>query len=147
MANLTQPVPQQAVQPFEGIERALANVVIDQAMAIRYAVLAVAYGGHALIEDVPGVGKTTLARALAQVLGLEFRRVQGTPDRLPAEITGSSVWDSRVSEFRFVPGPIFGQCVLFDELNRAPAKTQAALLEAMEEGQGPVDGVAHSLPR
>ncbi len=100
MANLTQPVPQQAVQPFEGIERALAN-----------------------------------------------RRVQGTPDRLPAEITGSSVWDSRVSEFRFVPGPIFGQCVLFDELNRAPAKTQAALLEAMEEGQVTVDGVAHSLPR
>jgi MoxR-like ATPase len=110
-------------------------------------VLAVACGGHALIEDVPGVGKTTLARALAQVLGLEFRRVQGTPDRLPAEITGSSVWDSRVSEFRFVPGPIFGQCVLFDELNRAPAKTQAALLEAMEEGQVTVDGVAHLLPR
>jgi MoxR-like ATPase len=138
---------QQVAQLFESIERALSSVVVDQARAIRHTLLAVACGGHVLIEDVPGVGKTTLARALAQVLGLEFRRVQGTPDRLPAEITGSSVWDARQNEFRFMAGPIFGQFVLFDELNRAPAKTQAALLEAMEEGQVTVDGVAHPLPR
>ncbi len=137
----------QAKRLLETIEEALASVVIDQATAIRQTLLAVICGGHVLIEDVPGVGKTTLARALAQVLGLEFRRVQGTPDRLPAEITGSSVWNAQQGEFRFVPGPIFGQCILFDELNRAPAKTQAALLEAMEEGQITADGVAHQLPR
>jgi MoxR-like ATPase len=129
------------------IEKTLANVVIDQEVAIRQTLLAIACGGHVLIEDVPGVGKTTLARAMAQMLGLEFSRVQGTPDRLPAEITGSSVWDARTGEFKFVRGPIFGQCILFDELNRAPAKTQAALLEAMEEGQVTVDGIAHALPR
>lgn len=138
---------QQVAQVVQAIERTLSEVVIDQQEAIRHTMLAVACGGHVLIEDVPGVGKTTLARALAQVLGLEFRRVQGTPDRLPAEIVGSSVWDAQMSQFRFVPGPIFGQCVLFDELNRAPAKTQAALLEAMEEGQVTVDGIAHRLPR
>lgn len=138
---------QQVAQTVTAIERSLAEVVIDQSQATRHALLAVACGGHVLIEDVPGVGKTTLARSLAQILGMDFRRVQGTPDRLPAEITGSSVWDAQAGQFRFVPGPIFGQCVLFDELNRAPAKTQAALLEAMEEGQVTVDGIAHRLPR
>jgi MoxR-like ATPase len=145
--SISQQEVQQTAQLAQAIEQALAAVVIDQQPAIRQTLLAVACGGHVLFEDVPGVGKTTLARALAQVLGLEFRRVQGTPDRLPAEITGTSVWDARTGEFRFVPGPIFGQFVLFDELNRAPAKTQAALLEAMEEGQVTVDGVAHRLPR
>lgn len=129
------------------IETALAPVIIDQEEAIRQTLLAVACGGHVLIEDVPGVGKTTLARAIAQVLGLEFRRIQGTPDRLPAEITGTSIWDSQTSTFRFVHGPIFGQFVLFDELNRTPAKTQAALLEAMEEGQVTNEGIAYPLPR
>jgi MoxR-like ATPase len=138
---------QQAKRVLEAIEKTLSSVVIDQAKAIRHTLLAVVCGGHVLIEDVPGVGKTTLARTMAQVLGLEFRRVQGTPDRLPAEITGSSVWNAQAGEFRFVPGPIFGQCILFDELNRAPAKTQAALLEAMEEGQITADGIAHQLPR
>jgi len=129
------------------VEQKLGGVVIDQPQAIRQLLVAVMCGGHALIEDVPGVGKTTLARALAQALGLEFRRVQGTPDRLPAEIVGSSIWNAQSAEFRFVPGPIFGQFVLFDELNRAPAKTQAALLEAMEEGQVTVDGTGYQLPR
>lgn len=138
---------QQVVQTVQAIERTLSEVLIDHELSIRHTVLAVLCGGHALIEDVPGVGKTTLARAMAQVLGLAFRRVQGTPDRLPAEITGSSVWEANGGRFTFVPGPIFGQFVLFDELNRAPAKTQAALLEAMEEGQVTVDGVAHHLPR
>lgn len=138
---------QQVAQLAQTIEHTLGTIIVDQEQAIRHTMLAVACGGHVLIEDVPGVGKTTLARALAQVLGLEFRRVQGTPDRLPAEIVGSSVWDAQNGNFRFVAGPIFGQCVLFDELNRAPAKTQAALLEAMEEGQVTVDGVGHRLPR
>ena len=138
---------QQVAQLIQTVERALSTVIIDQEQAIRHTMLAIACGGHVLIEDVPGVGKTTLARSLAQALGLEYRRVQGTPDRLPAEIVGSSVWDTQSGQFRFVPGPIFGQCVLFDELNRAPAKTQAALLEAMEEGQVTVDGIAHRLPR
>lgn len=138
---------QQAAQLVARIIERLDSVVVDQAQAVRLTMLAVACGGHVLFEDVPGVGKTTLVRALAQVLGLDFHRVQGTPDRLPAEIVGSSIWDNRESSFRFVAGPIFGQCVLFDELNRAPAKTQAALLEAMEEGQVTVDGVRHALPR
>lgn len=138
---------QQVAQLVTTVEQRLGQVVIDQHSALRYTLLAIACGGHVLIEDVPGVGKTTMARSLAQSLALDFRRVQGTPDRLPAEIIGSSVWDTRQNEFRFVPGPIFGQCVLFDELNRAPAKTQAALLEAMEEGQVTVDGVGHPLPR
>jgi MoxR-like ATPase len=138
---------QRVAQTIGAVSKALSSVVIDQGVAIRQTLLAIACGGHVLIEDVPGVGKTTLARALAQVLGLEFRRIQGTPDRLPAEITGTSIWDARTGEFRFVAGPIFGQCVLFDELNRAPAKTQAALLEAMEEGQVTIDGIAHRLPR
>ena len=138
---------QQVAQMVGAIEQTLQSVIVDQSTAIRHTLLAVACGGHVLLEDVPGVGKTTMARAMAQVLGLQFRRVQGTPDRLPAEITGSAVWDARTAEFRFVPGPIFGQCILFDELNRAPAKTQAALLEAMEEGQVTIEGVAHPLPR
>jgi MoxR-like ATPase len=132
---------------IETVVQALAQVVTVPDATLKHLLLAVVCGGHVLIEDVPGVGKTTLARALAQTLGLEFQRVQGTPDRLPAEITGVSVWDSQRSAFRFVEGPLFGQCVLFDELNRAPAKTQAALLEAMEEGQVTVDGRAHRLPR
>lgn len=144
---MPQAEPQHAAQLVAQIVQRLESIVVDQAQAVRLTLLAVACGGHVLFEDVPGVGKTTLVRSLAQVLGLDFHRVQGTPDRLPAEIVGSSMWDNRESTFRFVPGPIFGQCVLFDELNRAPAKTQAALLEAMEEGQVTVDGVAHPLPR
>lgn len=127
--------------------RNIGEVVEGHDGAIRMLLVAVLCGGHALCEDVPGVGKTRLAVALAQSLGLDFRRIQGTPDRLPAEITGSSVWNAQTTTFQFMPGPIFGQCVLFDELNRAPAKTQAALLEAMEEGQVTVDGVTHPLPR
>jgi MoxR-like ATPase len=123
------------------------TIVVDQQEAAWQIMLAVACGGHVLIQDVPGVGKTTMARAFAQSLGLQFHRIQGTPDRLPTEITGTSIWDTHTSQFRFVPGPIFGQFVLFDELNRAPSKTQSALLEAMEEGQVTIDGVAHELPR
>jgi len=102
--------------------------------------------GHVLLEDVPGTGKTLTARSLADALGLEFTRVQFTPDLLPADITGSHVYDARTESFDFNLGPVFANVVLADEINRAPPKTQAALLEAMEEGQVSVDGETHQLP-
>lgn len=137
---------EQVAQTIHELERVLGTVVVDQGVTIRQTLLAIACAGHILIEDVPGVGKTTLARALAEALGLTFARVQGTTDLLPAEITGVSIWDDRVRAFQFHPGPLMHQCVLFDELNRATPKTQSALLEAMQERQVTVDGVTHALP-
>jgi len=102
--------------------------------------------GHVLLEDVPGTGKTLTARSLANALGLDFTRVQFTPDLLPSDITGSHVYDAHTESFDFNPGPVFANVVLADEINRAPPKTQAALLEAMEEGQVSVDGETHRLP-
>ena len=102
--------------------------------------------GHVLLEDVPGTGKTLTARAFASALGLEFSRIQFTPDLLPTDVTGTNVFDEREGTFEFAPGPIFANVVLADEINRAPPKTQAALLEAMEEGQVTVDGETHQLP-
>ncbi len=102
--------------------------------------------GHVLLEDVPGTGKTLTARSMARALGLSFNRVQFTPDLLPADITGSYVYDEHDGEFEFSPGPVFANVVLADEINRAPPKTQAALLEAMGEGQVTVDGTTHALP-
>ncbi len=102
-------------------------------------------GGHVLVEDVPGVGKTLLAKSFARSLGLSFARVQGTPDLLPSDVTGSSVLDN--GNFRFLPGPVFNSVVLFDEINRATPRTQSALLEAMQEHQVSVDGVTHALPK
>jgi MoxR-like ATPase len=102
-------------------------------------------GGHVLVEDVPGVGKTLLAKSFAKSLGLSFARVQGTPDLLPSDVTGSSVLDA--GNFRFVPGPVFSNVVLFDEINRATPRTQSALLEAMQERQVSVDGTTHPLPK
>src|SRR5690606_7642640 len=103
--------------------------------------------GHLLIEDLPGVGKTTLATALARTLGLRLRRIQFTSDLLPADIVGSAVYDRERQQFTFHPGPVFSEVVLADEINRATPKTQSALLEAMEEGQVTVDGETHRLPR
>jgi MoxR-like ATPase len=102
-------------------------------------------GGHVLVEDVPGVGKTLLAKAFSRSLGLSFARVQGTPDLLPSDVTGSSVLDG--ADFRFIPGPLFNNVVLFDEINRATPRTQSALLEAMQERQVSVDGQTRALPR
>ena len=104
-------------------------------------------GGHLLVEDLPGLGKTTLARAMAATLGLQFQRMQFTSDLLPSDIIGVSIFDGTAREFRFHPGPVFTQMLLADEINRAPPRTQSALLEAMAEHQVTVDGVARALPR
>ena len=113
---------------------------------LRLVMVGIVTGSHVLIDDVPGVGKTTLVRTLASLLGLSFQRVQFTPDLMPTDITGTSVLDLRTNDFAFRPGPLFAQVVLADEINRATPKTQAALLEAMQEHQITVDGVSHLLP-
>ena len=113
---------------------------------LRLVMVGIVTGSHVLIDDVPGVGKTTLVRTLASLLGLSFQRVQFTPDLMPTDITGTSVLDMRTNDFAFRPGPLFAQVVLADEINRATPKTQAALLEAMQERQITVDGVSHPLP-
>jgi MoxR-like ATPase len=129
--------------------RLVANVelvVHGRRPAVELVVGAVLAGGHVLVEDVPGSGKTTLARAVARSLGGSFRRVQGTADLLPADITGSGVWEAERRAFTFVPGPVFANVVLVDELNRTPPRTQSAFLEAMDEGAVTVDGTRHPLP-
>lgn len=128
------------------IASAIELALLGQRRAIELAVCTYIAGGHLLIEDVPGVGKTTLARALARASGGEFRRIQFTSDMLPADITGVAVWNPSAGEFQFKAGPVFGNVILADEINRAPAKTQSALLEAMSERQISVDGAPRPLP-
>jgi MoxR-like ATPase len=123
----------------------LGRVVLGQEEAVRDAVAALIARGHVLLEGVPGTAKTLLVRALSQVLSLDFRRIQFTPDLMPSDITGVNLL-AGPGTFTFRPGPIFGDLVLGDEINRAPAKTQAALLEAMQERRVTVDGVSHALP-
>ena len=113
---------------------------------LKLVMVGIVTGSHVLIDDVPGVGKTTLVRMLAKLLGLSFQRIQFTPDLMPTDVTGTSVLDMRTNDFAFRPGPLFAQVVLADEINRATPKTQAALLEAMQEHQITVDGVSHPLP-
>jgi MoxR-like ATPase len=126
---------------------ALATIVLGKERQLRLAVACLLARGHLLIEDIPGVGKTTLALALARVFGLHFQRVQFTSDLLPADILGVSIYEPATSAFRFHPGPIFAQVVLADEINRASPKTQSALLEAMEERQVSSEGTTRALPR
>lgn len=125
----------------------MEKVIVGKRSAIELAVISLLCQGHLLIEDVPGVGKTVLARSLARSLGCAFSRIQFTPDMLPSDVTGVSVYNQVRAQFEFRPGPIMAQIVLADEINRATPKTQAALLEAMEERQITVDGVTHTLPR
>jgi len=137
------PIQSFARQVVENVER----VIVGKRPAIELLLVALLCDGHVLIEDVPGVGKTMLARALALSLGGSFRRLQCTPDLLPNDVTGVSVYNQKSGEFEFRPGPVFVNILLADELNRATPRTQSALLECMGEGQVTVDGVTHPLER
>ena len=123
------------------------QVIVGKRPAIEFILVALLCEGHVLLEDVPGSGKTMLARSIATSLGIDFKRIQCTPDLLPNDITGVSIFNQKSSEFEFRPGPIFVNILLADEINRATPRTQAALLEAMQEQQVTVDGVTHDLPR
>jgi len=129
------------------IQNNIARVIVGKSQVIELLLVALLTQGHALLEDVPGLGKTTLAKALAKSLGCSFQRLQFTPDLLPSDITGVSVFNQKTGEFEFRPGPILTQIVLADEINRAGPRTQSALLEAMEERQVTVDAVTRPLPR
>jgi MoxR-like ATPase len=130
-------------------DRVLANVervIVGKHSEVRFALVALLCRGHLLIEDVPGTGKTVLAKAIAKSLGCSFRRLQFTPDLLPSDVTGLSIYNQKTQEFEFRPGPIMSQVVLADEINRATPKTQSALLECMEERQATVDGTTWPMP-
>lgn len=131
----------------ESIVQNLEQVIVGKNQSVELVVIGLLCQGHVLIEDVPGVGKTMLARSLAKSLDCTFNRIQFTPDMLPSDVTGVSIYNQEKRTFEFRPGPIMGQIVLADEVNRATPKTQAALLEAMEERQVTVDGVTHPIPR
>ena len=131
----------------ENIIGNLEQVIVGKTQALELVVIGLLCQGHVLIEDVPGVGKTMLARSLAKSLDCTFNRIQFTPDMLPSDVTGVSIFNQQKREFEFRAGPIMGQIILADEVNRATPKTQAALLEAMEEHQVTVDGVTHALPK
>ncbi len=132
---------------LHGAEAQVNSLVLGKAREVRLAFTALLSDGHLLIEDLPGLGKTTLAHALAATLGLGFQRVQFTSDLLPSDIVGVSVYDAQSGSFGFHPGPVFAHVLLADEINRAPPRTQSALLEAMAEHQVTVDGTTHALPR
>ena len=134
------------VQNADALVRSISRVVVARGDVIENCVVCVLAGGHLLLNDLPGVGKTLLARSLARSLGGSLKRIQFTPDLLPTDITGSSVLKSAGGSFEFVPGPIFANVVLADEINRASTRTQSALLESMAEGQVTADGQSYSLP-
>lgn len=136
------------VQEFaEKIIGNIEKVIVGKRNTIELSLINLLCQGHLLIEDVPGVGKTMLARSIARSLGISFGRIQFTPDMLPSDVTGVSIYNQKSQTFEFRPGPIMAQIILADEINRATPKTQAALLEAMEERQVTVDGTTHNLPR
>lgn len=145
VATLGQAQPQSAQTQVERLEAGIGEVLLGKPDAIRLAVVALLSDGHVLIEDVPGVGKTVLAKALARSLTCQFRRLQFTPDLLPSDILGSNVYLPNMGEFEFRPGPIFTNVLLADEINRTTPRTQSALLEAMSEGQVSIDGETRKL--
>ncbi|MBD1935394.1 MULTISPECIES: AAA family ATPase [Cyanophyceae] len=133
-------------QRIEQLNQNLSRTIVGKADAIRLVLVAVLSGGHALLEDVPGVGKTLLAKSLARSIDGKFQRIQCTPDLLPTDITGTNIWNPASREFEFLPGPVFANVLLADEINRATPRTQSALLEVMEERQVTVDGVSRTVP-
>jgi len=139
-------VTQTAQQLIHNASAQLNHVILGKPNQVRLALTALFAGGHLLLEDLPGMGKTTLAHGLANVFGLDYKRVQFTSDLLPADVVGATVFDGKTSEFNFRPGPIFSEIFLADELNRATPRAQSALLEAMEERQVSIDGESHHLP-
>lgn len=131
---------------IERLKQNLGKTIVGKADAIRLVIVAVLSGGHALLEDVPGVGKTLLAKSLARSIDGKFQRIQCTPDLLPTDITGTNIWNPSSGKFEFLPGPVFANVLLADEINRATPRTQSALLEVMEEKQVTVDGVSRNVP-
>ena len=136
-------VTEQAHRVLDEVEKA----VVGKRPVLEMVLMAMLSDGHVLIEDLPGLAKTLMARSFATVTGLQFARLQFTPDLMPMDITGSTVLDPGTAEFEFRRGPVFSNLLLADEVNRAPAKTQAALLEAMQERQVTVDGISHDIER
>ncbi|HXW65718.1 MAG TPA: AAA family ATPase [Burkholderiaceae bacterium] len=135
------------LEKFQACAARIATIIVGKDLQIRQSLTCLLAGGHLLIEDAPGVGKTTLAHAIAISLGLPFRRIQFTSDLLPSDVIGVSVYERSSAQFVFHPGPIFSEVLLADEINRASPKTQSALLEAMEESQVSIDGMARPLPQ
>jgi MoxR-like ATPase len=140
-------VPRRAAELLGRIEENVHRVIVGKERVVRLAAAGLVAGGHVLLQDLPGTGKTLLARALATSVGGAFRRIQCTPDLLPSDITGSSVFNQKDLSFQFIPGPLFANIVLADEVNRATPRTQSALLEAMGEGQVTVEGMTRALER
>ena len=138
--------PMSFQQTFAKMKEQIARVVVGQEPLVEGVVVALLAKGHVLVEGAPGLGKTLVARSLGVVSGGAFKRIQFTPDLMPSDITGSSVYSREAASFTFVPGPIFAHLILADEINRAPAKTQSALLEAMQDHQVTVDGTSRPLP-
>jgi MoxR-like ATPase len=138
--------PGQTAEKCSAILDELERAVVGRRRTLELVMIGILAGGHVLLEDLPGLGKTLIARSFARVLGLDFARIQFTPDLLPSDVVGASLYDQRSAEMVFRPGPVFTQLLLADEINRTPPKTQAALLEAMGEGQVSVDGETRRLP-
>jgi MoxR-like ATPase len=131
---------------IEQLTQNLGRTIVGKKEAIRLVLVALFSGGHALLEDVPGVGKTLLAKSLARSIDGKFQRIQCTPDLLPTDVTGTNIWNPRTGEFEFLPGPVFAHVLLTDEINRATPRTQSALLEVMEEQQVTIDGMSRRVP-